>query len=77
MVALPAVLGVFAGLAAAARWEDVLLWLNGESFGVTDPQWGIDISFFVFTLPALRFFVSLLMAVLIVSLIAIGLAVTL
>lgn len=70
MVALPAVLGVFAGLAAAARWEDVLLWLNGESFGVTDPQWGIDISFFVFTLPALRFFVSLLMAVLIVSLIA-------
>ena len=70
MVALPAVLGVFAGLAAAARWEDILLWLNGGSFGVEDPQWGIDISFFVFTLPALRFVVSLLMAVLIVSLVA-------
>lgn len=70
MVAVPALLGLFAGGAAAGRWEEVLLWLNREPFGVTDPEYGLDISFFVFSLPALRFAVALLIAVVIVALVA-------
>ena len=67
MVAAPAVLGFFGGIAAAAQWQTVLLFLNSESFGVDDPQFGIDLSFYLFTLPALRFVVSFLMAVAVIS----------
>lgn len=60
-IAGPLLLGLFAGATAAARWQDVQLWLNRVSFGESDPQFGIDISFYVFVLPVLRFAVSLLM----------------
>lgn len=70
MIAAPAVLGFFAGSAAAAQWESVLLFLNRTPFGEKDPQHGIDLSFYVFTLPTLRFVVSFLMAVAVVALIA-------
>jgi uncharacterized membrane protein (UPF0182 family) len=59
----PILLGLFAGSAAAARWQDVLLWLNRVPFGERDPQFGLDVSFFVFTLPITRFAVSFLMTV--------------
>lgn len=67
MIAAPAVLGFFAGAAASAQWDDVLLFLNGGQFGVTDPEYGIDLSFFMFTLPVLRFGVSFLMAVAVIA----------
>ncbi len=63
MIAAPAVLGFFAGIAASGQWKTVLLFTGRESFGVKDPQFGIDLSFYMFTLPALRFVVSFLMAV--------------
>ncbi|GAA2719351.1 UPF0182 family membrane protein [Cellulomonas aerilata] len=67
MVAGPALLGFFAGAAASQQWSTVQLWLNGVPFGRRDPQYGIDLSFFVFTLPGLRFVVSFLMAVVVLS----------
>jgi len=70
MLVAPAVLGLFAGGAASAQWQTVLLYLNGGEFGITDPQFGIDLSFYMFTLPALRFVVSFLMAVAIIAAIA-------
>ncbi|MBO1752722.1 UPF0182 family protein [Actinotalea sp. BY-33] len=73
ILAAPAVLGFFAGAAASAQWETVQLFLNGTDFGVADPEFGMDISFFMFTLPALRFVVSFLMAVAVIAGIA-GLA---
>ncbi|WP_278236700.1 UPF0182 family protein [Isoptericola sp. AK164] len=66
----PVLIGFFAGVAASAQWETVLLALNGQSFGSADPEFGIDVGFYVFTLPALRFVVSFLMAVLVISAIA-------
>ncbi|GMA36468.1 UPF0182 family protein [Demequina litorisediminis] len=54
MVALPLFVGVIAGFAMAARWQDVLAWLNHTSFGEVDPEYGLDLSFFVFTLPVLQ-----------------------
>ena len=70
MIVVPLVLGVFAGLTAQSQWENFQLWLHGESFGVKDPEFGIDLSFYVFTLPALRFVVAFLISVVVISLLA-------
>ena len=51
------------GSYAAANWETVLLALNGAPFGETDPIFGRDFSFYIFTLPALRFLHGWLVAV--------------
>jgi len=63
MIAGPALLGLFAGGAASQQWTTIQLWLNAVPFGKKDPQYGLDLSFFIFTLPGLRFVVSFLMAV--------------
>ncbi|HEY0187711.1 MAG TPA: UPF0182 family protein [Cellulomonas sp.] len=60
LIAGPAVLGLFAGLAAAQRWSDVQLWMNATTVGETDPQFGLDLSFYLFQLPGLRFVVAFL-----------------
>ncbi|MCW2681581.1 MAG: hypothetical protein JWM62_2982, partial [Frankiales bacterium] len=39
------VVGLFAGLSAAARWQTWLLWRNGSTFGQEDAQFGRDISY--------------------------------
>lgn len=64
----PALLGLFAGGALSSRWETVLLWFNGQSFGVKDPEYGLDVSFYTFTLPGLRMVTSTLLAIVVVSL---------
>ena len=48
-------LSIVFGSIAAGRWEQILLFLNAESFGVTDPQFGRDVGFYVFDLEALQF----------------------
>ena len=49
------VIGGLAGLTASGEWGTYLMWRNATSFGVTDPQFGVDLSFYTFTLPFLRF----------------------
>jgi hypothetical protein len=46
--------GVLAGIGASAAWRTVLLWMNRVPFGQDDPQFGKDISFYVFELPFFR-----------------------
>ena len=43
--------GVLCGLIAQSNWVTVQLFLHGGSFGITDPEFGHDIGFFVFDLP--------------------------
>ncbi|MEV0725579.1 UPF0182 family protein [Micromonospora purpureochromogenes] len=50
-----AVLGLFAGLSAQSRWNQWLLFRNGGDFGVKDPEFGVDIGFYVFQLPFWRY----------------------
>ena len=45
------VLTYFAGSSGMAFWREWLLFTNSTSFGTKDPQFGLDISFFVFKLP--------------------------
>ncbi|WP_298992608.1 UPF0182 family protein [uncultured Pseudokineococcus sp.] len=66
-VAVPVVLGLFAGSAASAQWEQVLLFLNAEPFGAEDPIFGTDVGFWVFTLPFLGFLISFLTAVVLLA----------
>ena len=46
-----ATLFYFAGSAGSKLWQEWLLFRNSTKFGVTDPQFGKDVSFFAFKLP--------------------------
>ncbi|MCB0878429.1 MAG: UPF0182 family protein [Thermoleophilia bacterium] len=54
LLGIAVVAGVLAGLIASSRWEVVLRWLGRTDFGVTDPHFGRDASFYVFTMPLLE-----------------------
>jgi uncharacterized protein len=43
-----------AGMSAQGNWKSWLLWINGGSFGVTDPQFHRDVSFFAWDYPVYR-----------------------
>ncbi|MET0842255.1 MAG: UPF0182 family protein [Mycetocola sp.] len=64
---IPVVLGLFAGFAAATRWEVVLLWLNRTPVGDVDPQFGLDVSFYLFELPFYRGLVGFASAVILLA----------
>lgn len=70
MLGIPVVLGAFAGTAASSQWQQVLLFLNQEQFGATDPEFNLDYAFYMFTLPFLRFVTGFLISVVIISAIA-------
>src|SRR5690606_26477 len=70
MVGAPRALGLFAGISAGGNWRAVLMWLNREPFNQTDPEFGMDIGFFVFSLPLLRTVVSFLMTVVLITAVA-------
>ncbi|MEP7381307.1 MAG: UPF0182 family protein [Gemmatimonadota bacterium] len=67
---LAIVLGVFFGLGTSASWETVLQWMHRTPFGVTDPVFGRDIGYYVFTLPAISLVLGLLSTLAILALIA-------
>ena len=67
MFGIPAVLGVFAGVSASTRWQTVLQWLHSTPFGERDPQFGLDVSFFVFQLPFWQAVVGFASAVVLLS----------
>src|SRR5690625_7379776 len=43
-------------------WERLLKFLNYETFGKTDPYFGIDISFYLFVLPFIKFVLATLLS---------------
>lgn len=54
---IPVGFGLFFGAPLGAQWQTVVMWLNRTPFGQKDPQFGKDVSFYVFSLP---FFQALL-----------------
>ena len=68
--ALPSLIGLFGGFAAAANWQRALLWLNSEDTGEKDAQFGFDVSFYLFDLPMLHSIIGFASAVTMLSLIA-------
>lgn len=68
--AIPAVLGIFAGVSISSRWQLALLAFNRTPVGQTDPQFGLDISFYLFELPFYRAVVALFSSVVFLCLVA-------
>ena len=69
LTAIAVVLGLFAGFTAQASWETWLSFRNSTDFGRTDPQFGVDLSFFVFDYPFYRLLLGFGFAVVILALI--------
>lgn len=70
MYGIPIVLGIFAGVSTSSRWELALLWLNRTPSGTTDPQFGLDVSFYLFELPFYSAVLAFASAVVLISVIA-------
>ncbi len=70
-IATAAALGFLTGLTASAEWGTYLLWRNAVPFGVTDPQFGMDLSFYTFTLPFIRFVIGFGFALVLICVIAV------
>ncbi len=50
-LAAASLLSLFIGLGYASGWEQFLKWRDAVPFGRTDPLFGLDLGFYVFTLP--------------------------
>ena len=60
------------GSVAGGQWETVLRFTNSVLFGVADPQFHRDVSFYVFTMPVLSMVQGWLLGALVIALLATG-----
>lgn len=61
---------ISSGRSMATHWSELALWLHQVPYGLKDPQFGKDVSFFLFTLPALRTITDWLTGTLVLTLLA-------
>src|SRR3954449_3684180 len=64
-------IGLFTSVASFYRWATWLQWRNGQSFGITDPQFHRDVSYYAFTYPMQRFLLGMGFTAIVLSLIAV------
>ena len=57
-IGIAAVLVYFGGTSGSVFWSTWLQFRNATPFGVTDPQFGLDVSFFAFKLPMYQALIS-------------------
>jgi uncharacterized membrane protein (UPF0182 family) len=69
LTAVAVVLGLFAGFTAQGSWETWLQFRNSVDFGRVDPEFGVDISFFVFDYPFWRLVLGFGFAIVLLALI--------
>ncbi|GAA5024578.1 UPF0182 family protein [Actinopolymorpha pittospori] len=67
---IAALLALIAGSSASGRWETFLQWRNATPFGTKDPQFHLDVSFYVFGYPWYRFLIGFGFTVIVLSLLA-------
>ena len=53
-LAASALIALIVSLGAVGYWQEMVLFLNGPSTGITEPVFGRDVSFYLFTLPFLK-----------------------
>lgn len=71
IVGISFLLSLLAGISAANNWDKLLLFLNGKAFNLKDPVFNIDVGYYVFRLPFLKFIYGWIAAMIFVTLIAI------
>ncbi|TFV92485.1 UPF0182 family protein [Blastococcus sp. CT_GayMR20] len=69
LTAVAVVLGLFAGFTAQGSWQTWLGFRNSTPFGRTDPEFGVDVSFFVFDYPFYRLALGFGFAIVLLALI--------
>src|SRR6476659_6259680 len=69
LTAVAVVLGLFAGFTAQGSWKTWLMFRNSTPFGTKDPQFGKDLSFFVFDYPFYRLVLGFAFAIVLLALI--------
>ena len=67
MIGVPVVIGVFAATAVTSQWKEVLLFFNQVPFNETDPQFHMDLGFYIFTLPFLGLLIGYLISVVLIA----------
>ena len=73
-VMIAALFALFLGVGTGVRWQDWILFRNRQDFGVKDPQFNIDIGFYVFQLPFIQFIINWLFTTFIVVLLITSIA---
>ena len=68
-IGVTALFAISIGAGAASQWRNWLLYTNSVDFGQVDPQFGRDISFYVFRMPFLNFVTGWLFTALMVVLV--------
>ena len=68
-IAVAGLFSLFLGAGTAGRWQDWILFRNKQDFGVEDPQFNMDIGFYVFQLPFIKFLINWMFTAFIVVLI--------
>ncbi|HEX2072850.1 MAG TPA: UPF0182 family protein [Geodermatophilus sp.] len=69
LTSVAVVLGLFAGFTAQGNWETWLTFRNATDFGRTDPEFGLDLSFFVFDYPFYKLLLGFGFAIVLLALI--------
>ena len=72
LIAATLFFAVIFGTIAAGKWDIILSFREAQSFGIADPQFGKDISFYVFDLPALKFIYGWLMGVAVLTVLVVA-----
>ena len=70
LIVVPLLLGLFIASATMTQWSTVALFFNQQSFGKTDPEFGLDYGFFLFALPFFRMVVTLVTSAVVLSALA-------
>jgi uncharacterized protein len=75
LLAIPgtAFLAIISSLAVAAEWQTLLRFVYRTPFGHTDPVFGRDVGYYVFTLPVISLLAGTAFSLLFVSLVAVAL----
>ncbi|MBN9744812.1 membrane protein [Amycolatopsis sp. A1MSW2902] len=66
-IGIPVLTGVISGASASGDWQTIQLFLNGTSFGQKDPEFGIDLGFYAFSLPFVNWLLGWLFVTVVVS----------
>ncbi len=72
LAALTIFIAILFGGVAAGSWETILIWLNGVEFGVTEPAFERDVSFYLFDLPAYHLIQGWVLSLLVLSVLGAG-----
>ncbi|MFG2037332.1 UPF0182 family protein [Dactylosporangium sp. NPDC048998] len=69
IILVAGLIGLFSGLSAQGHWQEWMLFSNSTPFGQTDPQFHVDLSFYVFEYPFWRYLLGVAFTAVVFSLI--------